>query len=550
MNESNYKPLQVLDEWNDPTLSHKPKLLVIGSGWASHALIKVVDTDKFRVLNVSPTNYFVFTPMLASSSVGTTDIRSIVEAVRDSNPTVRFLEGSALDIDIETQRVKVRLGDDMLIVEEGGDDDAADQQRFNDGKNKNEKIVDLDYDILVYGAGVGPRSTSSRTPGLNSKNVHFLKSVNDAKRLRSSVISLLEKASQPNISDEERRRLLTFVIIGAGPTGVEYTGELGDFLSDVTGFGRGKDGIRRTVAPFANLATYTRVILVQGAKDVLPQFDEELRKSARDNLEKGCVEVLTNTRVSNIESNERVTILTLLENSENGEMIDETIDCGLIVWAGGTKPIKLNEKLLSNIDEYCEKRFCKSKVISDLSIKGRIPVDKWLRVVGTPGNILAMGDASVIVGEEAKVLPQTAQVAAQQGAYVARLLNRGYNLDGESTESEGSINKVEDEQIFLSPPNNINAIDGDLLTKLWLRGSLNAKSFQFLNLGQLAYVGGGEALSQVQFGDRHIFNQAGSSGFLLWRSVYIVKQVSTKTRLLVLFDWFSTKIFGRDVTRM
>jgi len=79
---------------------------------------------------------------------------------------------------------------------------------------------------------------------------------------------------------------------------------------------------------------------------------------------------------------------------------------------------------------------------------------------------------------------------------------------------------------------------------------MKAKPFEFLNLGQLAYIGGGKALSQVQLGDKHLFNQAGSIGFLLWRSVYVVKQVSTKTRLLVLFDWFKTKIFGRDVTRM
>merc|ERR1712070_1276328 len=75
------------------------------------------------------------------------------------------------------------------------------------------------------------------------------------------------------------------------------------------------------------------------------------------------------------------------------------------------------------------------------------------------------------------------------------------------------------------------------------KSAKQAKPFEFLNLGILAYVGGGEALSQVQFGDIELFNQAGSVGFLLWRSVYVVKQVSTKTRLLVLFDWFKTRIF-------
>lgn len=181
--------------------------------------------------------------------------------------------------------------------------------------------------------------------------------------------------------------------------------------------------------------------------------------------------------------------------------------------------------------------------------------------VGTPGNILAMGDAAVTVDvDKAYVLPQTAQVAAQQGAYLARLLNRGYDITGGTKSYRNNNtnantfqehNMTTASSIFLDQPiNHEAATEGDVMSKVKLRGAVKAKPFQFLNLGQLAYLGGGDALSQVQLGDIDLFNQAGSVGFLLWRSVYIVKQVSTKTRLLVLFDWFSTKIFGRDVTRM
>lgn len=101
----------------------------------------------------------------------------------------------------------------------------------------------------------------------------------------------------------------------------------------------------------------------------------------------------------------------------------------------------------------------------------------------------------------------------------------------------------------MSPPFNEKAKLGDFVEFLKLRGSVEAKPFRFLNLGLLAFLGGGEALSQIQFGDFKL-NEAGSTGFLLWRSVYIVKQVSTRTRLLVLFDWFKCKLFGRDVTRL
>lgn len=73
---------------------------------------------------------------------------------------------------------------------------------------------------------------------------------------------------------------------------------------------------------------------------------------------------------------------------------------------------------------------------------------------------------------------------------------------------------------------------------------------KFLNLGLLAYVGGGEALSQVAVGDVPIMSYAGSISFILWRSVYLVKQVATRNRILVTFDWMKSSLFGRDITRL
>ena len=68
-------------------------------------------------------------------------------------------------------------------------------------------------------------------------------------------------------------------------------------------------------------------------------------------------------------------------------------------------------------------------------------------------------------------------------------------------------------------------------------------------MGLLAYLGGGEALSQVQVGEFPLFAYSGSVAFVLWRSVYLVKQVATKNRILVTFDWFKSNVFGRDMTR-
>jgi NADH dehydrogenase FAD-containing subunit len=319
-------------------------------------------------------------------------------------------------------------------------------------------------------------------------------------------------------------------ILQGGPTGVEYCGELIDFLDDITL--KTKSYRRQSSAPFARLANYSQVILLQGAKELLLQFDPNLRVKARIALEERGVKVITNAKVSRIDGPDK--LMVLLENKEE----DEALLCGLIVWAAGTAPRPLTEKILSKLDSkwmnisLYENRFSNITSPMQLSKGGRLPVDSWLRVIGAPtGSFLAMGDASLIVDDK-DPLPQTAQVAAQQGAYVARLFNRMYDL-----KSQGS---------HLAPINPA-AANGDLSVWLRLRGAVVASPFSFLNLGQLAFLGGGEALSQLQLGDQPILYEAGSVGFLLWRSVYIVKQVSTRTRLLVLFDWFKSKVFGRYV---
>jgi NADH dehydrogenase FAD-containing subunit len=122
-------------------------------------------------------------------------------------------------------------------------------------------------------------------------------------------------------------------------------------------------------------------------------------------------------------------------------------------------------------------------------------------------------------------------VAAQQGAYLARLFNRAYNTS--------AITPALPEVLWTS---------NSFWTALRARGLLKAKPFSFLNLGLLAYVGDSEAVAQVQFGDNVLDTATGLQAFLLWRSVYVVKQVSLRTRVLVVFDFIKTKVFGRDLT--
>ena len=578
-------PIDCLESWEDPE-DTRPRLLVIGSGWAAHALVKIVDADLYRLLVVSPRNFFLFTPMLAASSVGTVEYRSITEPMRASNPRAAFIQGMVTDIDPVARRCELCIGDvDAADAASGGG-----------------RCSQVEYDICVYAAGV--QASTSTVPGVR-EHCFFLKELADAQMLRLAVSSALERASEPGLSVEERKQLLTLVVVGGGATGVEYCGELSDFL---------QDALTRL---YPALLPFSRVLLLHGGDELLPQFDPPLRQKALATLRARRVEVMLGTRVEVVERPTRLVIKQKRggsggsrEGSSGGSggsseaLFDRsTVNCGLVMWAAGTGPAPLTDTLNTRlvdcvppdpadngdgggdgdgeVDEAGSGGAIQwmwdlgwlasgGTVLPSPQLRqkdqafGRIAVDPWLRVIGAPlGSLLALGDAALCCSADGSALPQTAQVAAQQGAYVARLLNRGYDLRGDlKGDLKGDLSRIplseeaaarqtwgaDDACELAGPPISRAAASGDLGRRLALRGAIEARSFEFLNLGLLAYLGGGEALSQVQVGESRLLSEAGSTGFLLWRSVYVVKQVSPRTRFLVLFDWVKTKIFGRDVT--
>ncbi len=179
----------------------KPRVVVLGSGWGAHAIVKVIDTDKFDVVAVSPRPYFIFTPMLASTAVGTVEYRSITEPMRSSNPLVEYYEALATKIDTKGK---------YIFCESVRRDENAEPFR-------------VAYDFLVVSIGMEPSTFG--VPGVR-ENCYFLKDVDDARALRAAIVATFEAASLPSLTDEERVNLLTFVVVGGGPTGVEFSGEL------------------------------------------------------------------------------------------------------------------------------------------------------------------------------------------------------------------------------------------------------------------------------------------------------------------------------------
>eukprot|EP00904_Undaria_pinnatifida_P011571 jgi/Undpi1/7544/HiC_scaffold_22.g10017.m1 len=480
----------------------KPRVVVLGTGWAAHALLKEIDSTKVDVTTVSPRNFFLFTPMLAASAVGTVEYRSITEPIRKVNPGTNYLEATCTAIDVSKKTITCEN-----VVCEGNTCTIED--------------FELPFDYLVV--SVGATSNTFGTPGVKEHCI-FLKQVQDAQKLRKALGNCFERANLPTLTEEQRVAALTFAIVGAGPTGVECCAELRDFIEE--------EGPRF----YPHLLKYVRIKLIEASDKVLTAFDGALQKAAVSSLterktklvEEGLIE--TEMTEVMLKVGVKAVTATHLDLSDGS-----SIPYGLAVWAAGNGPLPLVLDLIKSIDEQKEKASWG---------RGRLVTDDWLRVLGAP-SVFALGDCAVV---DDKPLPQTAQVASQQGTYLARLFSRGFEFSasvpqktspsGAADGSEGVPSEGEEpEDVPLSEKLGLSVVKGKF-----------AKPFQFLNLGILAYTGADGALAQVQIGSESV-KSTGGFGYLLWRSIYLTKQVSWRNRFLVGTDWVKTKVFGRDITR-
>jgi len=186
----------------------REKVVVLGTGWGAASFVKTIDGSKYDVTVISPRNFFLFTPMLAGAAVGTVEYRSITEPVRKLNPRAEFLEATATHVDWRARTVECES-----VVCEG-----------------NSCVIDtftVPYDRLLV--TVGATTNTFGIPGVR-EHCNFLKQIGDARRIRTGIVNCFERANLPGLTDEQRDATLTFAVIGAGPTGVEFASELRDFV--------------------------------------------------------------------------------------------------------------------------------------------------------------------------------------------------------------------------------------------------------------------------------------------------------------------------------
>jgi NADH:ubiquinone reductase (non-electrogenic) len=322
------------------------RVLILGGGFAAYRFVRELGTGRYEACMAAPRNHFLFTPLLPSTTVGTLEFRSILEPLRNQhNAEFRLLEARSLD-----RARRVVSGVSPL-----------------DGR-----AADLAYDDLVIAVGAVPGTFG--VPGVPDHAL-FLKEMRDSRRIRRRVLDNLEMASTPGLPDGERQRLLTFVVVGGGPTGVEFAAELHDFM------------MAELSEAFPDLAPRARIVLLEALPKILGAFDQSLSDYTAKRFSRARIEVRTGARVVNVAADR----LLLHDGAE--------IPFGLLVWATGNAPTDFVRGLDLPKDG-----------------AGRLIIGPDLRVKGED-SIYALGDCSLIEG---KPLPATGQVAEQQGRYLAR----------------------------------------------------------------------------------------------------------------------------------
>jgi NADH dehydrogenase len=325
------------------------RVVVLGAGFGGLTFCKEFRHPNARVTVVDRTNHHLFQPLLyqvAAAGLAAPDIAQPIRAILSRRRDITVLFDKVVDFDLANKQVF--LGENALAY---------------------------DYLVLALGSQTGyfgHPEWEQHAPGL--------KTLEDALRIRSRVLLAFERAEN-EAEAAQREKLLTIVVVGGGPTGVELAGAFAELARTVL-----KRDFRR-IDP-----SQARIILVEGAPYVLTQFPKDLARSATRQLERLGVRVRASTRVKAIREQE--------VELDSGEIIR----AATVLWAAGTSASPLTRKLGIELDR-----------------AGRVKVKPDLSLPGYP-EVFAIGDLALAVGEDGQPVPGVSPAAMQMGRYVARAI--------------------------------------------------------------------------------------------------------------------------------
>ena len=329
----------------------RPKVVIIGGGFGGLNVARSLRHAKVDILLIDKKNHHLFQPLLyqvATAALSPADIATPLREILRNQKNASVIMGEVCEFSKETKEVVLKNGDRVS------------------------------YDKLIIATGArhsyfGNDSWEDVAPGL--------KTILDALHIREKILISFEKAER--IADIEKAQpFLNFVIIGAGPTGVEMAGAIAEIayktmFKNFTHIDPGK----------------AQIFLIEGAPRVLPPFPEKLSAYSQKTLEKIGVKVITSKIVTEI--------------TEDGVAFgDEKIEAKNIIWAAGNQA----SPILKSLDVPLDKQ-------------GRVIVDKYLNIPNHQ-EIFVIGDSAQVLGKKDVPLPGVASVAIQQGKYLGKMLRK------------------------------------------------------------------------------------------------------------------------------
>lgn len=393
----------------------KPRVVIVGAGFGGLTAARRIAHLPVQVTVIDRRNHHTFQPLLyqvATAGLSPGEIAAPIRWILRAYTNVEVLLEEVVDFNLEKKQVVTK-----------------------------EKVLDYDYLIVASGAThayFGHEDWELSAPGL--------KTIEDALEIRRRVLLAFELAERQAVL-QQGSMPLQFVVVGAGPTGVELAGTLAEIARHAM------------THEFRNIKPeQSRILLIEGGPRVLPAYSEKLSYKAQEQLQRLGVEVRTSAIVTRVEPG------TVWVG-------DEKIAAAVTLWAAGVAASPLGRRLGAPVDRV-----------------GRVLVEPDLSIPGHP-EVLIIGDLAALEDEEGKLLPGVAQVAIQQGNWVAEMIAR--DLEHQPR-----------------------------------------RPFHYQDKGSLATIGRNAAVAQIGK-----FELSGYFAWLAWLFIHILFLIGFRNRIVVMINW-------------